>query len=117
MPLTSPPESVLSLLTPEQHSIASQIIDAVMQKTDQLMLLQGSVWSGKTFMVKALIKARESTRKKALICGTTGIAAVQYPGETTLHSLFHLGIDEQFWGNFPSNVGAVPLWLSTRPCR
>jgi hypothetical protein len=105
MPLTSPPELALSLLTPMQHSVASQMIGAVMQKTDQLMFLQGSAGTGKTFTVKALIKALESTRKKCLICGTTGIAAVQYPGGTTLHSLFHLGIDEQSRGSFYSNVG------------
>jgi hypothetical protein len=53
-----------------------------------------------------LIKDLESTRKKCLIWGTTGIAAVQYPGGgATLHSLFHLGIDEQFLGSFRSNVG------------
>jgi hypothetical protein len=40
-----------------------------------------------------------------LICGTTGIAAVQYPGVTTLHSLFRLGIDEQSRGCFRSNIG------------
>jgi hypothetical protein len=33
-----------------------------------------------------------------LICGTTGIAAVQYLGGTTLHSLSRLGIDEQSRG-------------------
>jgi hypothetical protein len=113
MPLTSPPESVLSLLTPEQHSVASHIIDTVMQKTDQLMFLQGSAGTGKTFMVKALIKALESTRKKRLICGTTGIAAIHYPGGTTLHSPFHLGIDEQSRGIFHSNVGRGTLQLGT----
>jgi hypothetical protein len=40
-----------------------------------------------------------------LICDATGIAAVQYPGETTLHSLFRLGIDKQFTGSFGSNIG------------
>jgi hypothetical protein len=34
MPLTSPPKSALSLLIPEQHFVASQIIDAVIQDTD-----------------------------------------------------------------------------------
>jgi hypothetical protein len=76
-----------------------------MQKTDQLMFLQGSAGTEKTFTVKALIKALESTRKKCLICGTTGIPAVQHPGGTTLHSLFHLGTDEQSSGSFRSNVG------------
>jgi hypothetical protein len=94
MPLTSRAEPVLSLLTLEKHSIASHITDVVMQKTDQLMCLQGSIAPGKTFAVQALMKALESTGKKCLTCGTTGIAAVQYPRGTTLHSLFHLGIDE-----------------------
>jgi hypothetical protein len=39
-----------------------------------------------------------------MIYGTTGIATAQYPGGTTLHSLFHLGIDEQFTGSFRSNI-------------
>jgi hypothetical protein len=113
MLLTSPTESALSLLTPEQHSVASQIIDAVMQKTDQLMLLRGSAGTGKTFTVKALIKDLQSAREKCLICGTTGITAVQYPGETTLHSLFHLGIMNSFGVISLQMPDAVPLWLGT----
>jgi hypothetical protein len=34
VPPTSPPESVLSLLTEEQFSIASEIIEAVLHQTD-----------------------------------------------------------------------------------
>jgi hypothetical protein len=33
------------------------------------------------------------------------IFAVQHPRGTTLHSLFRLGIDEQFAGSFRSNIG------------
>jgi hypothetical protein len=45
-----------------------------------------------------------------LIYGITGIAAVQYPGGTTVHFLFRLGIDEQSRGGFRSNVGrGTPL--------
>jgi hypothetical protein len=41
---------------------------------------------------------------------TTGIAAVQYPGGTSLHSLFRLGIDQQSQGGFRSNIGrGTPL--------
>jgi hypothetical protein len=94
-----------SRLTEEQRIVASEIIDAVTRETHQLMFLQGSAGTGKTFMVKAVIAALESRGKKCLVCGTTGIAAVQYPGGTTLHSLFHLGIDEQFTGSFRSNIG------------
>jgi hypothetical protein len=40
-----------------------------------------------------------------LICGITGVVAVQYPGGTILHSLFRFGIDEQSRGSFCSNIG------------
>jgi hypothetical protein len=83
-------DSHSSLLTPEQHSVASKMIKAVLHETRQLMFLQSSAGTGKTFTVKTLINALQSHRKKCLICGTTGIAAVQYPGGTTLHSLFRL---------------------------
>jgi hypothetical protein len=57
-----------------------------------------------------LINALQSHRKKCLICGTTDIAAVQYLGGTTLHSLFRLGIDEQSRGRFSLNIGrGTPL--------
>jgi hypothetical protein len=45
-----------------------------------------------------------------LICGTAGFAAVQYPGGTTIHSLFRHGIDEQSQGGFRLNIGrGTPL--------
>jgi type I site-specific restriction endonuclease len=61
------PDSQLSLVTPEQHSVASQIIKAVLHATHQLMFLQGSAGTGKTFTVKTLINALQSRRKKCLI--------------------------------------------------
>jgi hypothetical protein len=56
------------------------------------------------FAVKALITELEFHGEKCLICGATGIAAVQYPGGTTLHSLFRLGIGEEFARRFRSSV-------------
>jgi RecG-like helicase len=105
MPLTSDPDLLLSVLTSEQHIVPSQIIDAVIHETHQLMFLQGSAGTGKTFTIKTMIAALQSVGKKCLICSTIGITAVQYPGGTTLHSLFRLGIDQQFTGSFRSNIG------------
>jgi hypothetical protein len=96
-------------LTPEQHFIASKIIKAVLHEAHQLMLLQDSAGTRKTFTVNAMTNALQSHCKKNLICGTTGIAAVQYPGRTTFHSLFRLGIDKQARGNFCSNIGRGTL--------
>jgi hypothetical protein len=98
-------EPELTTLTAEQSNVAREIIEAVIEKTSQLMFLQGSAGTGKTFTVRAIINTLRSTRRKCLICATTGIAAVQYKGGTTLHSLFHLGIDEEFAGSFRSNIG------------
>jgi ATP-dependent exoDNAse (exonuclease V) alpha subunit len=95
MPPSSDPDSLISSLMPEQHCVASQIVQAVF----------GETRTGKTFTVKALINALHSLDKKCLICETAGIAAVQYPGGPTLHSLFHLGRDEQAAGGFRSNIG------------
>jgi hypothetical protein len=71
------------MLTPEQYSVAFKIIEAVLYETHQLMFLQGSADTGKAFNVKALISAPQTRCKKCLICGTTGIVAVQYPCKTT----------------------------------
>jgi hypothetical protein len=109
MPSISNPDSSLWRLTPEQYSVASQIIEAVIHETHQLMILQGSVRTGKIFTVRILINALQACGKKCLICGTTGIAAVQYPEGTTLHSLFRLGIDEQSTRSFRSNIGRGTL--------
>jgi hypothetical protein len=99
------PNSELSCLIGEQLYVATQIINAVLQNTHQLLFLQGAAGTGKTFTVNTLIKELQSTyRKNCLICATTGIAAVQYPGVTTLHSLFRLGIDEEVQGSFRCNI-------------
>jgi Cdc6-like AAA superfamily ATPase len=67
--ICSNPDSHLSLLTLEQHSVASKVIKALSHETHQLMFLQDSAGTGKTFTVKALINALQSHRKKCLICG------------------------------------------------
>jgi hypothetical protein len=84
-----------------------------------------------------LIKTFESWSEECLICGAIGIAAVQHPRRTTLHSLFRLGIGKQFTGSFRSNggrdaplaghflaadliivdeVSMLTLWMANRVC-
>jgi hypothetical protein len=46
--ISSDPDSHLSLLTPEQHFVASKIIKAALHETRQLMFLQDSAGTGKT---------------------------------------------------------------------
>jgi hypothetical protein len=60
-------DSHLPLLTPEQHSVASKMIKAVLHEIHQLVFLQGSTGTGKIFTVKALINALQSHGKKCSI--------------------------------------------------
>jgi hypothetical protein len=85
--------------------VALEIIQGVIEGTSQLMFLEGSVGTAKTFTIRALIAYLESIGKKCLICATTGIAVVQYPGGTRLHSLFRLGIDEESSRRSRPNIG------------
>ena len=59
-----------------------------------MQFLQGRAGTGKTFTTNNLIKILKKQGKKVLITGTTGIAASQYSGGSTVHSLFSLGIDQ-----------------------
>jgi hypothetical protein len=95
----------LQTLNERQRAFASHVIRAVQNKTPQLMFLQGSAGTGKPFTVKALIKILRAMGMKCLIAATTGIAAVQYHGGCTLHSLFKLGFDERAGSTFISGVG------------
>jgi hypothetical protein len=92
-------------LTVEQNAIAGEIVSAVLSDGPNLMFLQGSAGTGKTFTVSTIIEILRSRGKRCLICATTGVAAMQYHGGATLHSLFRLGIDEESRGGFTCNIG------------
>jgi hypothetical protein len=95
----------LEALTDHQSGVAREIINCILDDHCQLMFLQGSAGTGKTFTVRAIIESLRARGKHCLICGTTRMAAVQYLGGTTLHSLFRLGIDDRERGGFASNIG------------
>jgi hypothetical protein len=104
-PNTFDPQPELAKLNRKQRSFTSDIIRAVQNHSPQLMFLQGSAGTGKTHTVRALISILRAMGKKCLIAATTGIAAVQYHGGCTLHSLFKLGFDERAGSTFISGVG------------
>ena len=95
-------------LNPNQKSIFDKIVNNVVNsESGHLMFLQGRAGTGKTFLTNCIISHLRSLGKKLLICGTTGIAAAQYPDGCTIHSLFGLGIDKNSVGAaFKSNIGA-----------
>jgi hypothetical protein len=104
--ITDPdPGPSLDSLGPEQRDIARQIIDTVLNHRAKLMFLQGSAGTGKTYTVKVMLSELQRLGIQVLISATTGIAAVQYPGGQTVHSLFRLGIDELHGARFTSHIG------------
>jgi RecG-like helicase len=74
---TSAHDSPFVLLTEQQQAVVSQILESGTRDNHQFLFLQGSAGTRKTFKVKALFAAPQSPGKKCLICGATGIAAVQ----------------------------------------
>jgi RecG-like helicase len=92
-------------LSETQAKIAQEIIRAVRQRQPGLMLLKGSAGTGKTHTVKIILEILRERNIPYLISATTGIAAVQYSGGQTVHSLFSLGIDE-VQTSFHINIGS-----------
>ena len=71
-----------------------------------LMFLQGRAGTGKTFTTNYLITTLRKQGYNVLVTGTTGIAASQYQGGQTVHSLFALKIDQKIKDNeFTCNIG------------
>ena len=71
-----------------------------------LMFLQGRAGTGKTFTTNTLISLLRNEGYKVLVTGTTGIAASQYEGGQTVHSMFGLSIDQKIKDNeFHCNIG------------
>ena len=102
----------LDILNNDQNYFVSEVISIVSKIKDKdidtpnLIFLQGRAGTGKTFTTNVLINELRKKCFNVLICGTTGIAASQYNGATTVHSLFSLGIEQNIKGNeFKCNIG------------
>jgi hypothetical protein len=67
------------------------------------MFLQRSAGREQSFTINVLFVAFPSSGKTYLICGTNGIAAVQYPRDFALDSFFRPGMNERFTDRFRSN--------------
>jgi hypothetical protein len=96
---------LLQRLSERQRRVAMGVINSISDPACQLMSLQGSAGTGETFTVARSVSVLRVQHRNSLICATAGIAAVQYPGGCTLHSLFKLGIDEESRGGFASHIG------------
>jgi RecG-like helicase len=100
-------------LSGRQSDVASEIIRSVERNSPKLMFVQGSAGTGKTHMIQVILWQLHRRGIRFIMSSTTGIAAVQYQGGQTFHSLPSLGIDEEQSSNFTSNVGqgTARAWL------
>jgi hypothetical protein len=47
----------------------------------------------KTFLINTVYTAIRSSKKIILLCATTGLAVLNYNGDCTAHSLFHILVE------------------------
>jgi hypothetical protein len=98
-------QELLQRLNEGQRAVGEAIIGGVADAECQSMFLQGAARTGRTFPIAVLVAVLRGEGQRCLISETTGIAAVQYPGGCTLHSLFKLGIDDESRSGVVSRIG------------
>ena len=98
-------------LNPGQQYFVDSVLNILQAHSEDsnapyLMFLQGRAGTGKTYTTNTLINQLRTNSKKVLVSGSTGIAASQYHGGQTVHSLFALSIDQKYSNSeFKCNIG------------
>lgn len=69
-----------------------------LESSDANYFLSGQAGTGKSLVLREFVK---NTAKQVVVCAPTGIAAANVDG-VTIHSLFHLPVQEHFIGFSPS---------------
>jgi predicted ribonuclease YlaK len=75
-PLSMTEAAIWDELNEEQKGAAGAIMGTVLDKSAQLIFLQGSAGTGKTFLVRHLLDILRSRGIRWIMCATPGIAAV-----------------------------------------
>ena len=112
----------LSSLSQFQKRILSDIVSfADNPNFPNLFFLQGKAWTGKTFLTNTLINTLGDIGTEYFMSATKGIAASQNNGSSTIHSLFHLSIDQEkrndaFTSNIEKNTFAALVIICLAIC-
>ena len=75
-----------------QKKFIRYVVGVVREGKQALILLNGGPGYGKTFETKKLMKALRLFQVQTVCTGTTGTAALSFPGGMTLHHLVKMGI-------------------------
>lgn len=77
-------------------SAQAEILETL-ETTNANYFLSGQAGTGKSLVLREFVK---STSKEVVVCAPTGLAAAHVDG-VTIHSLFHLPVQEHFIGHSP----------------
>lgn len=91
-------------LTPEQYEVYSTVINSVTNKEGNAYVTDARAGTGKTNTIKCLASSLRGEGKTVLVVASTGIAALQLPGEWTAHSMFKLPMDERLTPSCVCNI-------------
>jgi len=87
---------MLSAMDPAPTHAQAQILETL-ETTDGNYFLSGQAGTGKSLVLREFVK---NTKKNVVVCAPTGLAAAHVDG-VTIHSLFHLPVQEHFIGYSP----------------
>ena len=86
----------LRLLNDEQREGYVKIVAAVNDiPCNKTFLVHGKAGTGKTFLLKLVLAYVRSKGEIALACATTSLAALNYDGANTAHSLFEIPVQDE----------------------
>lgn len=92
-------EEMINKLNSEQKTIYQKVINHIHANIPLTIFINSCVGRGKTFLVNIICITVRILKKITLPCATTGLAALNYNGGCTAHSLFHIPverIDEEY---------------------
>ncbi|CAG8821200.1 18985_t:CDS:2, partial [Gigaspora margarita] len=86
-------KEMINQLNLEQNSIYQKVMAHVYNNISLIIFINGHAGRDKTFLVNVICIVIRSLKKIALSCATTGLAALNYDGGHTVHSLFHILVE------------------------
>ncbi|KAL0360917.1 UNVERIFIED_CONTAM: hypothetical protein Sradi_3776200 [Sesamum radiatum] len=103
--------NTISKLNPGQLQAFNTIKHAIIRKQSQTFFIDGPGGTGKTFLYRVLLANFRNVRLIMVATATSGIAAIQLPGDRTAHSKLKIPIklDSSFRCNFSKQFEVCQL--------
>ncbi|XP_055350894.1 uncharacterized protein LOC129597400 [Paramacrobiotus metropolitanus] len=86
-------EHLLSMLNNDQREIYDYVVKMLETNSGGLLYINGAAGTGKTFLVNCIANLVRAQGKIALCCASTAVAASNYGGGRTAHSMFQTAVE------------------------